>query len=62
MATIQVAALHGTPFLFHLRGILSEFTKETFPSALEGVLVDPNIIEVSVANHECRDNEHEYTT
>ena len=37
-------------------------TKETFPTALEGLLVDPNIIEVSVANHNYRDYEHEYIT
>ena len=55
-----IAALHGTPFLFHLRRFPSEVTKETLPTALEGLLVDPNIIEVSVANHECRDKEHQY--
>ena len=27
------------------------FTKETFPTALKRLLVDPNIVEVSVANH-----------
>ena len=62
MATIQVAALHGTPFLFHLRRVPSRFTKETFPTALEGLLVDPNIMGVSVANHGCRDKKHEYIT
>ena len=55
VAIIQVATLLCTPFLFRLRRILSGFTKETFPTALEGLLVDPNIIEVSVANHKYRD-------
>ena len=62
VATIQVAALPCTPFLFRLRRIPFGFTKETFPTALEGLLVDPNIIEVSVANHNYRDYEHEYIT
>ena len=55
MATIQVAALPRTPFLFRLRRIPFGFTKETFSTALEGLLVDPNIIEGSVANHKHRD-------
>ena len=62
MVTIQVAALPCTPFLFRFRRVLFGFTKETFPTALEGLLVDPNIIEVSVANHKCCDKEHEYNT
>ena len=62
VATIRVAALPCTPFLFRLRGVPFGFTKETFPSDLKGLLVDPNIIEVSVANHKCRDKEHEYNT
>jgi len=62
VATIQVAALPCTPFLFRFRRVLFGFTKKTFPTALEGLLVDPNIIEVSVANHKCRDKEHEYIT
>ena len=48
VATIQVAALPCTPFLFRLRRVPFGFTKETFPTALEGLLVDPNILEVSV--------------
>ena len=45
VATIPVATLHGTPFLFHLRRFPSGFTNETFPTTdLEGLLVDPNII------------------
>ena len=60
VATIQVAALPFTPSLFRLRRVPFRFTKETFPTALEGLLVDPKVIEVSVANHKCRDKEHEY--
>ena len=48
VTTIQVAALPCTPFLFRLRRVPFGFTKETFPTALEGLLVDPNILEVSV--------------
>ena len=62
VATIQVAALPCTPFLFRLRRVPFGFTKETFPADLEGLLVDPNILEVSVADHKCRDKEHEYIT
>ena len=50
VAAIQVAALPCTRFLFCLRRVLFRFTKETFPTALKGLLVDPNIIEVSVAS------------
>ena len=60
VVTIQVAALPCTPFLFRLRRGPFGFTKETFPSALKGLLVDLDMIEVSVANHKCRDKEHEY--
>ena len=62
VATIQVAALPCTPFLFRLRRVPFGFTKETFPTALEGLLVDPNILEVSVVNYKCRDKEHENIT
>ena len=48
VATIQVAAFPCTSFRFRLPGVPFGFTKETFPTALEGLLVDPNIIEVSV--------------
>ena len=34
------------------------FTKGTFPTALQGLLVNPNIIEVSVGHREGRDKEH----
>ena len=43
------------PFWFHKGDV-------PYCSSLEGLLVEPNIIEVSVANHECRDKEHEYIT
>ena len=62
VVTIRVAALPRTPFLFRLRMVPFGFTTETFPTALEGLFVDPNIIEVSVANYKCRDKEHEYIT
>ena len=62
VASIQVAALPCTRFLFCLRRVLFRFTKETFPTALEGLLVDPNILEVSVVNYKCRDKEHENIT
>ena len=50
------------PFLFRLRRIPFGFTKETSHTALEGLPVDPNIIEVRVVNHKYRDKEHEYIT
>ena len=50
MATIQIAPLNGTPFLFHLQRGKSGFTKETFPAALKCLLADPNIIKVGVAD------------
>ena len=49
-----IAALHDTSFLFRLRRVPFRFTEETFPTALEVLLVDPHIIEVGVANHKCR--------
>ena len=49
------SALPCTPFRFRLRRIPFGLTKETFPTALDGLLVDPNMIEVSVANHKNRD-------
>ena len=62
VATIQAAVLPCTPFLFRPRRVPFEFTTETFPTALEGLPVDPNIIEVRVVNHKYRDKEHEYIT
>ena len=62
VATIKVAALPCALFLFRLRRVPFGFTKETFATALEGLLVDPNILEMSVAKHMCRDKEHEYIT
>ena len=62
VATIQVAPLPCMPFLSRLRRVPFGFTKETFPTALEGLLVGPNIIEVSVANYKCRDKERENIT
>ena len=62
VATIQAAALPCTPFLFRLLRVPFGLTKETFPTALESLLVYPNIIEVSVANRKCRDKEHAYIT
>ena len=50
VATIQIAPLNGTPFLFHLQRGKSGFTKKTFPPALKGLLADPNIIKVGVAD------------
>ncbi|CAN0036346.1 unnamed protein product, partial [Laminaria digitata] len=49
VATIQIAPLHGTPFLFHLQRGPSGFTKETFPAPLKDLLADPNIIKTGVA-------------
>lgn len=60
MTITQVAPLHGTHFLFHLPRVTSGLTKEAFPTALEGLLADANTLEVSVANHECHDKEHEH--
>ena len=51
VALTQAVALHGTPFFFHFRRVPSGFTKKrTFLTAHEGLLTDPNIIEVSIAN------------
>ncbi|CAN0564608.1 unnamed protein product, partial [Laminaria digitata] len=49
VATIQIAPLHGTPFLFHLQWGPSGFTKETFPALLKDLLADPSIIKTGVA-------------
>lgn len=55
MAATNVPPQHGAPFLFHLRSVPFGFTKETFPTAFEGLLVDPNMSQVILANHECHD-------
>ncbi|CAN0586312.1 unnamed protein product, partial [Laminaria digitata] len=49
VATIQIAPLHGTPFLFHLQRGPSGFTRETFPAPLADLLADPSIIKTGVA-------------
>ena len=42
------SCLPCTPFLSRLRRVPFGFTKETFPTAIEGLVVDPKILEVSV--------------
>ena len=49
VATIQVAPLQGTTFLFHLQRGRVGFSRETFPSSLRGLLEDPSIVKVSTA-------------
>ena len=62
MATLRVAVLPCKPFLFCLRRAPFESSTETFSTALEGLLVDVNVIEVTVASHKCRAKEQEYIT
>ena len=60
VATLRVAVLPCKPFLFCLRRAPFESSTETFSTALEGLLVDVNIIEVTVASHKYRAKEQEY--
>ena len=46
VATIQLAPLKGTAFLFHLQRGHSGVTKETFPHALKALLEDGSIVKV----------------
>lgn len=48
VATIQVAPLRGTPFVFHLQRGQSGFTKETFPETLKLLLEYSSIVKVRV--------------
>ena len=47
VATIKIAPLRGTPFVFHLQRGESGFKKETFPATLKVLLEDSSIIKVS---------------
>ncbi|CAM9826112.1 unnamed protein product, partial [Ectocarpus sp. 4 AP-2014] len=49
VATLQIAALRGPSFLFHLQRGSSGFTKETFPAPLKALLEDNSIIKTGVA-------------
>eukprot|EP00903_Cladosiphon_okamuranus_P010289 g9740.t1 len=49
VATLQIAPLRGTCFVFHLRRGGSGYTKETFPIALKAFLEDGTIIKTGVA-------------
>ena len=50
VATIQIAPLRGTPFVFHLQRGESGFRKETFPSTLKVLLEDNIIMKVRIFN------------